>query len=206
MIVSFIRHGSTLWNEQGRMQGRRDIPLSDRGRAQVRAWNLPAELVAADHRSVRWITSPLRRAVETAELLCGAVPPAVDALAEMDWGGWEGYSIDEIRARFGAEFAHNQTLGLDFRPPGGESPRDVLKRVRSWLARAADDDRPVVAVTHLGVVRAVLSAAIGWDMTTKPPIRLHNDTLHQFAVGRDGTVALVECNVPLVVDSGVEPR
>lgn len=204
MIVSFIRHGSTLWNEQGRMQGRRDIPLSDRGRAQVRTWNLPPELVAVDHRSVRWVTSPLRRAVETAELLCGTVPPTEDALAEMDWGGWEGYSIDEIRARFGTEFAHNQTLGLDFRPPGGESPREVLRRVREWLARAAGLEAPMVAVTHLGVVRAVLSAATGWDMTTKPPIRLQGDTLHQFAVDRDGTVTLVECNVPLVADPGAE--
>ncbi len=44
MIVSFLRHGSTLWNEQGRMQGRRDVPLSVRGHAQVRAWNIPTEL------------------------------------------------------------------------------------------------------------------------------------------------------------------
>ena len=196
MIVTLIRHGSTAWNEQGRMQGRRDIRLSDHGRAQVRAWRLPDNLTAPGT-SVRWITSPLRRAVETAELLCGTEPPRESALAEMDWGGWEGMTFDEIRARFGPEFARNQALGLDFRPPGGESPRDVRGRVQSWLSRVATEGAPMVAVTHLGVVRAVLSLATGWDMPTKPPIRLQSETLHRFAVDRDGTVSVVECNVPL---------
>jgi len=204
MIVSLIRHGSTLWNEQGRMQGHRDVPLSVRGQAQVRAWNLPTELAGLE-RTARWVSSPLRRAVETAEILHGATPPADRALIEMDWGGWEGMSLDEIRARFGEEFVRNQALGLDFRPPGGESPRDVLGRVQSWLQRVAADGAPVVAVTHLGVARAVLAAATGWDMTTKPPIRLRGDTLHQFAVERDGTVSIVECNVPLVPAPGAAP-
>jgi len=44
LIVSFIRHASTSWNEEGRMQGRRDVPLSERGRAQVRTWSVPSEL------------------------------------------------------------------------------------------------------------------------------------------------------------------
>jgi probable phosphoglycerate mutase len=195
-ILALIRHGSTAWNEQGRMQGRRDIPLSEHGRAQVRAWHVPDELTGPGS-DARWFSSPLARAVETAELICGTEPARDSALTEMDWGGWEGYSIDEIRARFGAEFARNQALGLDFRPPGGESPRDVLERVRSWLPRIAADGAPVAAVTHLGVVRAVLSAATGWDMTTKPPIRLQSETLHRFRVDRDGTVSIVECNVPL---------
>lgn len=202
MILSLIRHGSTAWNEQGRMQGRRDIALSEHGRAQVRSWHIPDELTAPG-RSVRWTSSPLLRAVETAELLCSAEMPRDEALIEMDWGRWEGFTLDEIRARFGAEFARNQALGLDFRPPGGESPRDVLGRVRPWLSRIAVDDAPVVAVTHLGVVRAVLSVAAGWDMTTKPPIRLQGETLHRFTVGRDGTVSILECNVPLAARAGV---
>jgi hypothetical protein len=98
----------------------------------------------------------------------------------------------------------NVALGLDFRPPGGESPRDVLRRVRSWLVGVAAADLPVIAVTHLGVMRAVLAAATGWDMSAKPPIRLLGDTLHRFAVDRAGTVSIVECNVPLVPETRVE--
>jgi len=195
MIVSFLRHGSTAWNEQGRMQGRRDIPLSARGRDEVRAWRVPAEPAAP----VQWVSSPLRRAVETAQLLSGAKPWCESALIEMDWGEWEGFRLDELRARSGAEFARMETLGLDFRPPGGESPRDVLHRVQRWLACAAVCGEPVVAVSHNGVLRAVLAAATGWDMTCKPPIRLQPDSLHRFAVAHDGTISIGECNVPLAL-------
>jgi len=191
MIVTLIRHGSTPWNEQGRIQGRRDIPLSDAGRAQVRSWRVPVG-------PAQWVSSPLRRAVETAELLCGEAPPCASALAEMDWGAWEGCSLAELHELHGAEFARNEALGLDFRPPGGESPRDVLQRLQTWLLQAASGERPVIAVTHRGVLRAMLAAATGWDMTGKPPIRLQSDTCHQFAVAAGGTVALVGCNLPLV--------
>ncbi len=46
-------------------------------------------------------------------------------------------------------------------------------------------------------LRVVLAVATGWDMTCKPPIRLQPDSLHRFAVAHDGTVSIVECNVPL---------
>jgi probable phosphoglycerate mutase len=198
MIVSFIRHGSTTWNEQGRIQGRRDVPLSERGRAEVRAWRVPANPSGP----AQWVSSPLRRAVETAQLLCGDEPPCESALTEMDWGAWEGFTLPELRARFGAEFTRNEASGLDFRPPGGESPRDVQRRVQRWLARAAVCRGPVLAVTHKGVLRAVLAAATGWNMTCKPPVRLQPDALHRFAVDDDGTVSMLECNVPLAARPG----
>ena len=198
MIVSLIRHGSTAWNEQGRMQGRRDIPLSERGRAQVRSWHIPDELTAPG-RSVRWISSPLARAVETAELLCSAEPPRDEALIEMDWGRWEGFTLDEIRARFGAEFARNQALGLDFRPPGGESPRDVLGRVRPWLSRIAVDDAPVVAVTHLGVRarRAVGRRRLGHDhQAADPAARRDPASIHRRAATERSRSWSATCRLP----------
>lgn len=201
MILTLLRHGSTAWNEQGRMQGRRDVPLSELGRAQVRTWRMPAEPPAPSGDDAaapaQWVSSPLRRAVETAEILSGVQPRVEEALTEMDWGEWEGFTLDELRSRYGAEFSRNETAGLDFRPPGGESPRDVVRRVRVWLARVGSLRQPVVGVTHKGVLRAVLAAATGWDMTRKPGIRLQDDALHRFVVGMDGTVAILECNVPL---------
>jgi broad specificity phosphatase PhoE len=192
VIVSFIRHGSTAWNEQGRMQGRRDIPLSERGRAQVKAWRLPPEIDGAN-----WVSSPLRRASETAELLCNGAPDHANALVEMDWGAWEGLTLDQIRDRYGGEYDRAEASGFDFRAPGGESPRDVQDRLRAWLARVAASPVPVVAVTHLGVLRVVLATATGWDLTARPPIRFKGDSLHRFALDERGEVTVVECNVPL---------
>ena len=85
----------------------------------------------------------------------------------MDWGAWEGYTHDELRERFGDEFTRNAARGLDFRPPGGESPRDVVVRVARWLESVAKSTQPLVCVTHNGVLGALVALATGWDM---PPL------------------------------------
>jgi broad specificity phosphatase PhoE len=133
MIISLLRHGATEWNALARMQGRRDLPLSTAGRNEVAGWRLPATVA----RDARWVSSPLARAIETAEVLGCAHPLVEPALTEMDWGAWEGRTHDELRAQFGEEFTRNERLGLDFRPPGGESPRDVVTRVTRWLSTVA---------------------------------------------------------------------
>ena len=193
MTVDFIRHASTSWNEAGRMQGRHDVPLSERGRAQCRAWRIAAGLGS----TASWVSSPLRRAIETAELLGARDLQLEDALIEMDWGHWEGSTLDGLRSALGAAFAQNEARGLDFRAPGGESPREVHRRLQPWLARVAESPVPMVAVTHLGVLRVIVAAATGWDMTGKPPVRLRSDAAHRFAVDSRGRVAIVECNLPL---------
>ncbi|MEP7064063.1 MAG: histidine phosphatase family protein [Betaproteobacteria bacterium] len=194
LVVGLLRHASTAWNALGRIQGRRDIPLDAQGREQANRWRVTERASGA----AQWISSPLQRAVETARLMSGREPHCEDALVEMDWGGWEGLTLAEIRARAGAEMARMEARGLDFRPPGGESPRDVQARVLSWLAqRAAAQREPLIVVTHKGVLRAVLAAATGWDMTDKPPLRLRNDALHRFAIDAAGVVSIVACNVAL---------
>ena len=193
MIVALIRHASTAWNEQGRMQGRCDIPLSEGGRAQARAWRVPAELT----RHAAWVSSPLSRAVETAEILAGRTVTRESALTEMDWGNWEGQTLDELRTVDADAYARNEARGLDFRPPEGESPREVLARLQPWLKRIGSSAHPVIAVTHLGVLRVMLAAATGWDMTGKSPLRLASGAAHRFAIDRRGCVAIDACNIPL---------
>jgi probable phosphoglycerate mutase len=61
----------------------------------------------------------------------------------------------------------------------------------------------MVAVTHKGVLRAVLAAATGWDMTGKPPIRLRDGALHQFAIDARGAVSIDACNIAMRDDSPV---
>ena len=190
--LALIRHAATAYNEEHRMQGRRDIPLSAAGRAAAGRWRMPPCLAGAD-----WLTSPLARARETARLL-GAVDAAVEPrLVEMDWGRWEGRTIAELRAEQGAAMAENEALGLDFRPEGGESPREVQVRIAPWLAEIAARGRPVCAVTHKGVIRAVFALASGWDMTGKPPARLDWSAAHIFTIAADGAPAVERLNLPL---------
>ena len=192
-IIACLRHGATDWNAEGRMQGRRDIPLSASGRADVARWSLPEDLA----HDADWFASPLSRAVETAQLVSGVAPRIEPALIEMDWGAWEGSRLDELHARFGDDFTANAARGLDFRPPGGESPRDVVSRVARWLDGIAARERPLVAVTHNGVLRALLVLAMDWDMRGKPPVKLRAATLHRFNLAPGPRLVLDACNVPL---------
>ena len=201
MIVALLRHGRTEWNDARRLQGRADVPLSAAGRAQVRAWRLPAELAGA-----RFVASPLARASETARLLAGAAPAIERDLVEMDWGRWEGETFASLRETASAAFAAAEARGLDFRPPGGESPRDVQRRVAGWFARVAGEAGPIVAVTHNGVLRALLAQLTGWPMLGKPPVRLGQDCAHLMEVAPNGAIRAIAWNVLLRAEPDVTAR
>jgi broad specificity phosphatase PhoE len=193
--VAFLRHAATAWNAERRLQGRRDLPLSADGRAAVAGWWLPEEVAGW-----RWTTSPLVRARETAALLGFPEAAAEPLLIEMDWGGWEGRTVAALRSALGPAMAAAEAKGLDLRPPGGETPREVRERVRRFFrktAAAAAESGPTVAVTHKGVIRAALALATGWDMRSEPPVRLRWDALHLFAVATDGTPSVDRLNISL---------
>lgn len=183
-----IRHGETDWNAAGRMQGRADRPLSNAGREKLRAARLPPGWEGAT-----CVASPLVRAMETARLL-GLEPTPEPRLIEMDWGAWEGRTLRQLRAEEGEAMVENEARGLDFRPTGGESPRDVQTRLRPWLAALT---APTVAVTHKGVLRALYALATGWDMKAKPADKLLAGRAHAFHVAADGTPSVAELNIPL---------
>jgi broad specificity phosphatase PhoE len=183
--VLLVRHGPTAWNDVGRIQGRADVALSERGRAQVASWQLPAAWAEA-----RVLSSPLSRARDTALILTGRTPTIDHRLIEMDWGELQGRRLADLRTATPSAMAANEARGLDFRPPGGESPREVCARVRSLLAELAADPRPVVAVCHKGVIRAALALATGWNMQSKPPVRLPRGVGCVLSCERDGRIEL----------------
>jgi probable phosphoglycerate mutase len=182
-----LRHGETAWSAEGRIQGRADPLLTADARERLRQFKLP-QLCAG----MRMVTSPLARCVETAALLGAPDAERDPRLAEMRWGAWEGRRLAELRDELGAEMARNEARGWDFRPAGGETPREVLARLRSWLAEL---NSPTLAVTHRGVIRAVYAAAAGWDLLGKPPTKLAWDAVHVFRLGADGAPAIEILNL-----------
>ena len=187
-----LRHGPTGWSADRRIQGRSDRPLSEAGRQQVRQWCVPDAWAHLD-----WLSSPLARARETAALLHGCAPPTDARLAEADWGDWEGRRLADIRAEMGDRLTAMERAGLDFRPPGGESARDVQHRLWPFLAERAQNDRDTVAVCHKGVIRALYALATGWQMQGPPPTKLHDPTWHAFHLASDGTPSIDRLNVSL---------
>lgn len=191
-VIAMIRHGATDWNENGIVQGRSDIPLSVRGREQVAGWSIPAKLENFD-----WVASPLSRATETAHILSGNPPPTDDRLVEMDWSSWEGQTLPALRAELGDLMAAWEAEGLDFRAPGGESPREVQNRLKPFLSDRAQLDKKTIVVCHKGVIRAVYALAIGWDMKSKPPQKMQDGCAQLFSLDKNGMPTVLELDVDL---------
>lgn len=191
-LLAAMRHAPTAWNTERRLQGRADIPLAPDSRAALAELRLPAAFAGW-----RVLSSPLARCMETARAL-GLTPEPEPALVEMDWGAWEGETLAALRARLGARMREAEARGLDFRPEGGESPREVQARLRPLLARLAAAGEPCLAVTHRGVLRALLAAATGWDMTGDAPHELRrHGAIHVFRLAADGTPAIERLDVEL---------
>ncbi len=187
-----VRHGPTQWNAEGRIQGHTDVRLSDAGRAEVARWSLPEEF-----HDYGWSVSPLQRALETARLLGVAHARPDPRLMEMSWGQWEGCTRAELRARHGVHAVENEARGLDFCPPGGESPRGVRARLMDWIVDVAAHGRPAGAVTHKGVITTAMALATGWDLTSKRPHRLDWSSAHLFGLDADGTLTIRRLNIGL---------
>ena len=200
-LLVMLRHGQTQWSQERRIQGRTDVPLNDAGRAAMAGRRL-AEGFGALHVA----SSPLRRCVETAQILGLRNVQLEPRLAEMSWGEWEGRKLSELRAEYGDAMAANEARGLDFTPPQGESPRQVLARVNTWLAEIAAAGRPTLAVCHRGVIRVVFASAYAWDMLGKPPAILDWDALHVFELDHAGKPVVLRLNFPLAPMQTATPQ
>ena len=194
----FLRHGATAWNEAGRIQGRTDVPLTDGALAALREQRIPCRFGGR----LPWVSSPLRRARQTARALGAQTLALEPRLTEMDWGEWEGSTLPELRTALGEAMRENEARGLDFETPAGDSPRKVQERLQPWLAEVGAAGRPVAVVSHKGVGRALLALAVGWDMKDRAPIRLRWERAHRFRISRSGVPRLVEPNIALAPRPG----
>lgn len=162
MRLILVRHAETEASARGRCYGSLDVGLSPLGRRQCAALAtaLAVESVAAV------VASPRVRAVETATPIAkrhGLAVRVEPSLAELDFGELEGRSYDEIAASFPELYAEWMMQPTEVRFPGGESYADLEARTLDAVGAmlAAFDGRTVVVVTHGGVIRAVLSHALG---------------------------------------------
>jgi probable phosphoglycerate mutase len=153
-----VRHGETEWSRDGRHTSFTDLPLTPHGEGQAKSL---APLLSARTFSLV-LTSPLARAVRTAEL-AGLTGTVTDPdLHEWDYGGYEGITTAEIhRTRPDWDLWHDGV------PPGpdhrGESPAEVGLRADRVLARAADalTEGDVVLVAHAHFLRVLTARRLG---------------------------------------------
>lgn len=168
-----IRHGATVWNLEGRFQGQKNIPLTDAGISQ--AQELAEKLSSISIEAI--FASDLDRAKHTAEIIAKPHKLKVHEdlrLREYNFGVWEGLTRSEILTRYEDVF-NQRRVDIDAQIPMGETARQVQERVSKWLRDlSAQYQGTVVAVSHGGAIRALLSVVLDIPVTKMHPVRLDN--------------------------------
>lgn len=194
-----VRHGEVDANRSFQYLGRRDDELNTRGLDQARA--LATALAGIQVDGV--VSSPLRRAMATAETIAGPLDIQVEinrGLIELDFGCWEGRSRDEVVG--GDEGDRRAVERWEADPsiptPGGESLVELQKRVVECADELAREKRGsiIMLVSHMGPIKTLLCAALEMplssanrlfldpatisvvDWSAKPVVRLVNSHAH----------------------------
>jgi probable phosphoglycerate mutase len=152
-----IRHAETVWNREKRIQGQQDTPLTPYGSSSAGLWGR----LLLPHNWDCLLCSDLGRARETAVLMNASLklPLRSDpGLREQDWGEWTGRHLRELQREEADRLVALESTGWHFRPPGGESRREVLARsLQALLGVAADwPGRRILVVCHEGVVKCLI--------------------------------------------------
>jgi broad specificity phosphatase PhoE len=130
--IFLIRPGATLYDEQNRVQGILDIPLSDRGKQEVAA--LVAQLQQAELAALyHGTTACVQQTAETLGRALGLRPRRLDDLANLDQGLWQGLQVDEIKRRNPKVFRQWLDEPSTVCPPQGETVEEARDRARQAL-------------------------------------------------------------------------
>lgn len=152
MKVYIIRHGLTELNKKKKVNGQIDEPLAPEGIEQAKT---AASLLPE---SVQYIyTSSLLRARQTAEIINSKLKRPVfseDALSEIHMGTLAGKSWEEMESGLELKKKH-RIVQFDYQPFGGESVKEVKKRVTEFLKKVKQKhkDNEILIITHGGIIR-----------------------------------------------------
>lgn len=193
------RHGQTVWHAENRYAGVSDIGLTDTGRAQAEALGRWA---AAHPVDAVW-TSPLSRAVATAEPACralGLVPWREPDLSECDFGVVEGRTLAEFEAEVPDRAAAFRADPVAHPFPGAEDPAAAAARGAAALRRiaGAHPGGRVLVVAHNTLLRLVLCTLLSIPAGEYRRVfpRLRNAAISELRMNPDGFAALLSLNVP----------
>ncbi len=159
--IFIARHGETVFNAAGRMQGAtQDTPLTRAGFAQADAMGVALATYLGTKQSLRLFSSPSGRALQTLAIVAEHIgedwhQATQDArLMEIDVGAWGGRTYAEIIAEQGEIMDHEASL-FSVRPPEGEWYDDIATRLNAWIADTAGDRGDRLVIMH-GMSSAIL--------------------------------------------------
>ena len=191
-----VRHGETDLNRDRRFRGMSEAPLNEQGRLESKG----AARMLSNRGITSVYTSPVRRAAETAEIIAGEIGAGVvinDGLIDIDYGEWQGLTVDEVQGKFGREMLESwmQDPGR-FAFPGGESMQDVHSRLEPTLLGIVRENPGgnVTAVSHLAVLKVCFTVMMGVELGWFWKLGLENGSVGLFSYNEENGFTLQSWN------------
>jgi phosphoserine phosphatase len=187
--IILVRHGETAWNAGETFRGRKDIPLNETG---VKQALLLGEYLRDEKIDIIY-SSPLTRAVQTAEAIAAHHSLAVDIvgnLSDMDFGEWEGLTAAEVKDRYEEAYRDWLDTPEQVRIPGGESLGDVESRVVPFLedAVARLGKGKMVLVSHRVVHKVLICSLLCLGNAGFLSVKLDNAAVTRFVFDGDRAI------------------
>ena len=178
--ITLLRHGQTDFNAQGRLQGRIDNSLNDIGIQQAKR---AAEAIGPVDKI---ISSPLQRAIQTAEVFNMEIETDENWI-ELDYGDWDGAYLNTISKETWSEWKNNP----NFKPPKGESLKDLGDRVKLYLENVQKNSKHhLLIVTHVSPIKAAVAWTLGVSDSVGWRTRLDTASFTQIQIDSNTPVLL----------------
>ncbi len=178
--IILIRHGETVWNKEGRYQGRQDSPLTQKGIQQAKdnAKKVERYLKEENDNDIEIYASPLGRARSTALILCeemGIDDKEIhfdDRIVEFDYGIFEGKLKEYCKQYYAKEFQDREANKWFYQIENGESYEMVTQRLMEWIEER-DGSKIIIMVAHEMVNRALRGLYL--DLSERETLELRQE-------------------------------
>ncbi len=199
MKLYLVRHGQTDMNKEKLYYGWTDCPINEQGKKQAKALQCFFENIKYD----KIITSDLKRAVETAEIINNGRNVPFEKrknFRELHFGDWEGGHYKALKQKYPDEFTKWAEDWKNFTIPKGESFQAFYKRVERELddvIAQTPEENTILLVTHNGVMSAVLCVLLGMGFDGFWKFFLEQETYCLVSI-KKGNVLLEKINCPIL--------
>jgi len=202
-----VRHGETKFNRDGVFRGRVDIPLNDVGRHQADSTGK----ALAGYRISAVYSSPLKRAVETAEAVARYQEhtPHIsidEAFNNIDLGYWQGQPKTEIQSRFPELWSLWVNTPERMRLPGGETLNEIRDRAFPEMVKLCERHygETIALVSHRSVLKVLIAAAVGLTDDYFWRFHLDNSSYSVLIYARERGFCLTKLNITHHIDEMVQ--
>jgi len=178
--IILIRHGQTIWNEEGRFQGRLNSPLTKKGELQAKENAQKLKKNIEDFENIKIFSSPLGRARDTAYIICDELGISRDRIifddriVEFNYGIFEGQKREDIMKL--QEFCDREANKWSYEIENGESYILVQDRVTDFLNSIKDEEK-VIIVAHEMVNRTIRGVYCNYNNNITLKLKQSNNVI-----------------------------